>query len=68
MEYDLIKINPAQGIKSLKEIKTDIHETLTNEEQTKVIAYLSEKVPNFLIFSKMLYYSGTRPIELLRLK
>lgn len=68
LEYDIISSNPAHGIKSLKQQETNANEPLTDDEQTKVIEYLSKSYPTFLIYCKMLYHTGIRPVELLRLK
>ena len=68
IEYDVISSNPAHGIKSLKQHDTNANEPLTDEEQTEVINYLSKVYPTFLIYCKMLYHTGIRPVELLSLK
>lgn len=67
MEYELIKNNPAHGIKSLK-YDTPPTEFPTDVEQTKIICKLSEYSMNYLIYIKTLYQTGMRPVELLRLK
>ena len=67
VEYNLIKSNPAHGIRVLK-YDTPPTEFPTDLEQTKIINHLHERNYSFLRFVKALYQTGIRPAELLRLK
>lgn len=67
VEYDILKSNPALGIKSLK-YETPPTEFPTDKEQTIIIKRLSEYSKNYLLYVKSLYQTGIRPVELLRLR
>ncbi|WP_312208267.1 site-specific integrase [Empedobacter sp.] len=67
VEYNLIKDNPAHGIRTLK-YDTPPTEFPTDKEQSKIIKHLHERNFSFLRFVKALYQTGIRPAELLRLK
>lgn len=67
VEFDIIKTNPAHGIRLLK-YETPPTLFPTDQEQTKIIQHLYNRNFTYLRFVKALYQTGIRPAELLRLK
>ncbi len=61
-------VNPATGLESRKEIKTELHQVFSDEDFTKIMDWLRLNDPYALLFVKTIYYTCIRPKELRQTK
>ncbi len=66
--YKYVDTNPATGLESRKEIKTELHQVFSDEDFTKIMAWLRQNDPYTLLFVKTIYYTCIRPKELRQTK
>jgi integrase len=66
--YKHVNGNPATGIESRKEIKTEMHQVFSDEDFTKIMDWLKQNDPYTLMFVKTIYYTCIRPKELRQTK
>jgi site-specific recombinase XerD len=65
VEMDILPINPALGIKSLKVPRTADTITASDSESEKIKEKLLCDFPNFYVFVVTIFHTGIRPEELL---
>ena len=63
-----VDANPATGLESRKEIKTELHQVFSDEDFTKIMSWLRQNDPYTLLFVKTIYYTCIRPKELRQTK
>jgi len=68
LEWDIIEINPAHGIRNLKTDETQANTPLTDKELKDVKKHLLKHFPNFYYYIETIYHTGIRPKELLSIK
>jgi integrase len=66
--YKHTETNPATGLESRKEIKTELHQVFSDEDFTKIMTWLKQNDPYTLLFVKTIYYTCIRPKELRQTK
>lgn len=68
IEWDILEINPAGKIKTLKKMESEKYVPITKEEKQIIAAYLKEHHFRFFVFLMIIYHTGVRPKEILALK
>lgn len=68
IEWDIVDHNPARDIKPLKEENNGGYEIMSNKEHKAVFTYLKQFHFNYYVFCSIVYYTGIRMGELIRLK
>jgi integrase len=63
-----VDINPATGLESRKEIKSELHQVFSDEDFIKIMDWLRTNDPYTLLFVKTIYYTCIRPKELRQTK
>ncbi len=66
--YKYTVANPATGLESRKEIKTELHQVFSDEDFLKIMDWLRQNDPYTLLFVKAIYYTCIRPKELRQTK
>lgn len=67
VEWDILKLNPARGMRHLKTEKTNPNRIPTDREIKLIKQQLLKKDYNFWVYVQSEFYTGIRPVELLRL-
>lgn len=68
IDWDIIEVNPAHKIKSLKVIESRANTPATDAQHEKIKNCLEREHPYFFNFIKTIYYTGARPKEILSIK
>ncbi|MGB3452984.1 MAG: tyrosine-type recombinase/integrase [Moheibacter sp.] len=68
IEWELIDSNPAHGIRTKKIAETPGHIPPTDYEQNLIRMKLIEADPNFFRFVQLIYHTGIRPGEVLKMR
>lgn len=68
VEWDIIKLNPARGMRSLRVEKSNPNRIPTDKEIKLIKSHLLKRDYNFWVYVQAEFYTGIRPVELLRLQ
>lgn len=68
VEWELIDMNPAHGIRTKKTEETQGHIPPTDQEQERIRLKLIECDYNYFRFVQLIYHTGIRPGEALKIK
>ena len=64
LRYKNVEKNPATGLESRKEIKTELHQVFSDNDFLQIMSWLRENDPYTLLFVQCIYYTCIRPKEL----